>query len=326
MTNSIMDDILTKLGIPLDFEFLLIFASLLWVRILAVVAVVPFLFGKPVPAKMRVGAAMVIMFFLFPLLKPATPPEIANSQIVLFALYMKEAFIGLAIGLAASMIFYGFDAAGRMIDNQRGASLARVLIPQLGEQGSISGQLLFQMAIVLYLVFGGHILFFRALFESYQTIPVFEFPNVAPGLYPMMDFFIVISGQVLVLSVQISAPVIIAILMADIILGLTNRLAPQINVWELGFNIRGFIGILALYFSLTLIAREIYFYVRQSADDAGTVIELMQGSIPEKLKDVETPPGLKNLFVFEPTGEEIEKPSVWDKTIRALKPEEIENQ
>lgn len=320
-----MDEIFKQLGINIDFEFVIVYASLLWVRMLTIAAVIPFLFGRPVPGKMRVGGALIIMFFLYPLLKPAEPPQIVGDHIILLALYMKEAFIGLAIGLAASMIFYGFDAAGRMVDNQRGASLARVLIPQLGEQGSLSGQLLFQMAIVLYLIFGGHLLFFKSLFESYQTIPIFEFPNVAPGLFPMMDFFIILSGQVLVLAVQIAAPVIIAILMADIILGLTNRLAPQINVWELGFNIRGFVGILALFLAFTIIGREIYKYTLGSVKDTNIVIELLQGSIPEELKDVKTPPELKNIFVFEPTGEEIKPPSVWDKTIRSLKAEDQTN-
>lgn len=319
-----MDEIFKQLGININFEFIIVYASLLWMRLLTVVAIVPFLFGRPVPRKMGVGAALVIMCFLFPLLKPAEPPPIMGDHLVVFALYLKEAFVGTCIGLAVSMIFYGFDAAGRMIDNQRGESIARVLIPQLGEQGSISGQILFQMAIVLYLIFGGHILFFKALFNSYEMIPIFEFPRVAPGLFPMMDFFIILSGEVLVLAVQIAAPVIIAILLADIILGLTNRLAPQINVWELGFNIRGVVGVLALFLSFTVIAREIYMYTNKTARNTGTVIELLSGSIPPELKDVQTPPELRNIFVFKPTGEEIGPPSAWDRTIRALTKEEIE--
>lgn len=321
-----MDEIFKRLGITLNFEFIIVYASLLWVRLLAVTSVVPFLFGRPVPRKMRVGAATVIMFFLFPLCKPAGGAAIPSDHLILFALYMKEAFVGLSMGLAVSMLFYGFDAAGRMVDNQRGASLARVLIPQLGQQGSLSGQLLFQMAIVLYLVIGGHLLFFKSLFESYQLIPIFEFPNVAPGLFPMMDFFIVLAGQVITLSIQIAAPVIIAILMADIILGLTNRVAPQINVWQLGFTIRGFIGILALFLSITIIIHQMHIYTKRSAHNTDIVVNLFQGSIPEELKSVETPPELRNVFVFEPTGEEVKHPSIWDKTIRALTPEERESQ
>lgn len=321
-----MEDVYKGLGIGLDFEFVIVYASLLWMRLLMVVTTVPFLFGKPVPRRMAVGAATVIMFFLYPILKPAEgAAAVPTDSLVLLALYMKEVFVGLCIGFAASMIFYGFDAAGRMIDNQRGESLARVLIPQLGEQGSVSGQLLFQMAIVLYLSFGGHLLFLKSLFESYQLIPIFKFPNVGPGLFPMMDFFILLSGKVLVLAVQISAPVIIAILVTDIVLGLTNRLAPQINVWELGFNVRGIIGIIALALSITIIARQMHVYTSETDKNTRTVTELLRGSIPPELQDVETPPELRNIFVFEPTGENVKPPSIWDRTVKALKPEELNN-
>lgn len=318
-----MDEFFRTLGITTDFELVIVYASLLWMRLLTITSIVPFLFGRPVPRTVRVGAAMVLMFFLYPILKPADPSIVPQDSLILMALYLKEVFVGLTIGLTVSMLFYGFDAAGRMIDNQRGASLARVLIPQLGEQGSVTGQLLFQMAIVLYLVLGGHLVFLKSLFESYQLIPIFEFPAVQPGLFPMMDFLIILSGQVLVMAVQIAAPVIISILLADIILGLTNRLAPQINVWELGFNIRGLIGILALFLSLTIIARQMGDYSRQSAKNTNNTIQLLQGSIPEELKGIETPPALKDLFKFKPTGEEVAPPSIWDRTIKALPIEEL---
>lgn len=321
-----MEEIFERLGITLDFEFVIVYLSLIWIRLLAIMSVIPFLFGRPVPRKVAVGSAMVITFFLYPLLKPADPAAVVPaSRLVLFALYLKEAFIGFSIGLSVSFVFYGFEAAGQVIDNQRGASLARVLIPQLGEQGSLSGQFLFQLAVVVYLALGGHIIFLKSLLDSYQLIPIFEFPNIAPGLFPMMDFFIVLAGKVIVMAVQIAAPVIIAILLTDLILGLTNRVAPQINVWELGFNIRGFIGILALWASLILIDRNIYETTGRTARDTDIVIELLQGSIPEEVKHVETPPELRNVFIFEPTGEEIEAPEGIDKTIR-LVPQDGERQ
>ncbi len=192
-------------------------------------------------------------------------------------LYLKEAFVGVLIGFGAALIFYGFEAAGQMIDSQRGMSLARVLIPELGTQSSLSGMFLFQLSIVIFLVIGGHDLFFSAVFGSYQTLPLFEFPHVTPGLLPLMDFFIKLSAQILVLSVQIAAPVIIVILIADIILGVANRIAPQINVWELGFNVKGYLGILALFWAITLIVGQMEhhtllsnIHVQQIIDFLGT--------------------------------------------------------
>ena len=276
-----MPAVLEKLGVHIDFQFAFIFASLVWVRLLAIVAVVQFLFGKPVPMMVRVGSSVILMAFLYPHLVPASPPEIIQHMGALFALYLKEAFIGLTIGLSVAIVFYGFEAAGNMIDNQRGMSIARVLIPELGTMDLISGQFLYLLAVVIYLSLGGHLLFFEAVFGSYQVLPVFELPSIQPGFLPFLDFFARITGHVLIMSLQIAAPVIIAILIADIILGVANRVAPQINVWELGFNVKGYLGILMLFLTFAVMGRvmETEFararrYVRES-------IDLLQSKIPE---------------------------------------------
>lgn len=316
-----MEEIFNKLGINFNFQFSMIFATLIYSRLISAFAVVPFLFGRPVPKKVVIGAAMVIAMFLYPLLKPEITPVIPSDLSFLFVLYLKEIFIGLCIGFAVSMMFFGFDSAGRMIDNQRGASIARVLIPQLGDQGSIMSQLLFQMSIVLYITFGGHVSFLRSFFEGFLIVPVLEFPNVQPGLYPLMIFLIILTGQVLVLSIQIAAPVIIAILIADIVLGITNRLAPQINVWELGFNIRGVIGIIALFLSITVIAHQMERNTMSNNKVSDKVMMLLSGSIPDELKNIEIPAVIKSMFL--PTGEVIEEPSIWDKTLRALPKSEL---
>jgi len=264
-----------RLGINANFSFALIFASLIYVRILTIVMMVPFLFGKPVPRTVRVGAAMVLTAFAYKYLVPANPPPVTEDMIVLAMLYLKEAFVGLLIGFGASLIFYGFEAAGQMIDSQRGMSIARVLIPELGSQSSIMGTFLFQLAIVVYLTIGGHQLFFNAVYGSFQVLPLFEFPKLGGGLMPLMELFMLLSAEILVICVQIAAPVIIAILIADIILGVANRIAPQINVWELGFNVKGYLGILAIFWSITLIVNQMERYTLQAGVNVDRIIELL---------------------------------------------------
>ncbi len=269
-----------KLGINVNFTFTLIFASLIWVRLLTIMTIIPFLFGKTVPKTVRIGASMVMAAFAYKYLIRAEHPPITEDMIVLAALYLKEAFIGMLIGFGAGLIFYGFEAAGQMIDSQRGMSIARLLIPELGTQSSLSGMFLFQLSIVIFLSIGGHDLFLNAVFGSYQILPLFEFPNIDPGLLPLMDFFMKLTAQILVLSVQIAAPVIITILIADIILGVANRIAPQINVWELGFNVKGYLGVLALFWAITLIVGQMEHYTLESSAQMGHLIDLIRGAVP----------------------------------------------
>lgn len=266
-------------------NFNIVYAALLWVRLLGVTATIPFIFGKPVPKNVRVAAAFIFMMFLFPHLKPATIPEIINDPVMVSLLFVKEALIGLVIGLGASMVLYGFDGAGRMIDNQRGMSLARILIPQLNEMGSVTGQFMFQLAIVIFLIVGGHRQFFDALFQSYVTLPIFEVPDIQASFWPMMKLFMIMTGQVIVLSVQIAAPVILTILMADIILAVANRIAPQINVWELGFNVKGYLGILMLFISITMVVKQMGKQSLLAEQQNRWVIEMFQGKVPEPLRE-----------------------------------------
>lgn len=261
----------------MNLTYVLILASLIWVRMLAIVSLIPFLFGKPVPRSVRVGGAAILAAFAYRYLVTADQPPLPDDMIFIAVLYLKETFIGLMIGFAASLIFYGFEAAGQMIDSQRGMSIARILIPELGTESSLTGRLLFQLSIVTYLTIGGHHLFLNAVYSSYQILPIFEFPNIHPGLLPLMDFFMILTGQIIVLSVQIAAPVIIAILIADIILGVANRIAPQINVWELGFNVKGYLGILALFWAITLIVSQMENYTSLSGKHLNQVIDLLRG-------------------------------------------------
>ena len=275
-----MEEYIQRLGININFPFALIMAALIWSRVLSALVVIPFLFAKPVSRLVRVGFSIILTIYLYPLLvtKEISPVELGYMK--LMALFMKEILFGLSIGFAASMMFYGFEAAGQMIDNQRGVSIARILIPELGEQSSISGQFLFQLFVVCFLALGGQRFFFKAFTESYVALPLLSFPQSLEGIWPLLDLFMKMTGKILFISVQIAAPVVIAILVVDIILGVANRFAPQINVWELGFNVRGFVGILILFLSLSFISRQIRFYTEENNKNIWNVVEYLKPKPP----------------------------------------------
>ncbi len=273
-------EILTKIGVDLDVSFTFIFITLIWVRTLAMGATIPFLLGKPVPRYVLVGATMVLAVFVHVNMVPDSPPPLEHNLISLIVLYMKEVFYGLAIGFSVSVLFYGLQSAGQMIDNQRGVSIARVLIPQLGGQASISANFLFQLALVLYLTVGGHLLFFETFFKSFITLPILEFPVSGPGLFALIDFFIRITAEVIVIAIKLAAPVIIAIFLADIILGIANRVSPQINVWMLGFTVKGYIGVVLMFLSITVICDQIIKYSQKSNVNADKTIIYLENKEP----------------------------------------------
>jgi flagellar biosynthesis protein FliR len=251
-----MNDALRVLGVNVDWTFLFNVGTLILIRFAMLTAVLPFLVGKPVPGMIRLGFSLVMTIFLFPYLAPEDHSVVPTAPMMLFLLYFKEAFYGLAIGIAASIVFHAFEGAGGIVDNQRGAAQARLLIPQLGEQGSLFGTLNFQLGIVIFLTLHGHLYFLKALIESYQVLPLFSLPQQKIDMLAMADEFIKNTGGVLVTALQLTAPILISIFVTDVVLGIMSKSAPAINVYELGFAIRGVLGVFIYFLSLGLVATQ----------------------------------------------------------------------
>ena len=85
---------------------------------------------------------------------------------------------------------------------------------------------------------------------------IFSVPHFQLGDGSFLDLFIRLSADVLVLAARLSAPVIIAILLADVVLGIANKVAPSINVFELGFSIKGVTGVLVVYIAIMILYDE----------------------------------------------------------------------
>lgn len=261
-------------GVP-DWSFLISFSGLIMTRIVVMAAIIPFLVGKPVPTMIRTGFAVAMTIFLYPFLAPENKAGIPTAPVLTLVLYMKEMFYGLAIGLAASLMFYAFEAAGAMVDNQRGAAQARLLIPALAAESSIFGNFNYLFGISIFLSMGGHLLFLKALMQSYEVLPILEFPHSSLNVMSMLDEFMRTSGYILVLALQLTAPILITIFIADVVMAVMNKAAPAIHVWELGFILRGVLGVLMYFFASGLISEQMAKYSFQMVDQVKKVIELL---------------------------------------------------
>lgn len=251
-----MNPVFHSLGLHVDWDFGFVFSTLIMMRLGMVTATMPFLTGKPVPGSIRLGFTIVMLIFLYPHLAPADHALLPKAPMFILLLYMKEAFYGLSIGIASSIVFHAFEAAGSMVDNQRGAAQARLLIPQLGEQSSLFGNFTYLLGIVLFLSLGGHLLFLKAVIESYDLLPVLALPSARPDFLAMSEEFITLTGTVLLLALRLTAPVLICIFIVDVVLGIMSKTAPAINVWELGFGVKGVLGVVIFFLAIGIMTGE----------------------------------------------------------------------
>lgn len=264
---------LEQMGINVDlFRFLLI-GGLIFTRMLVITMVVPFMGGRAVPGRVRIAMCVALTFFFYTPVASYAPAHMPEATSLLFILFLKEMLFGFLVGITATMVFYGIQAAGNMIDNQRQLANARIFNPGIGAQASLFGVFYFQLAIVTFLTIGGHRLFIQAIGHSFEAVPVLSFPNIGKGMDPLLTILIRLAADTLVISLQLSAPVLIAIFMADLILGLTNRVAPMINVFEMGFNIKGFLGVALVYLGFPLIFNQMKVLFLSTLESTRQVIE-----------------------------------------------------
>ncbi|MGH9720760.1 MAG: flagellar biosynthetic protein FliR [Bryobacteraceae bacterium] len=248
--------ILTALGIRTDVATFLAWYGLAFARVTSAIALAPFLGGGAVPARVKAGLGAVITAILF---MHVTPPESSRAISPLFfaALLVKEAMIGLTIGILAQFVFYAVQMAGSLIDTQRGMSQMTFFAPQLPGNVSSLGQLKFQAALVLFVTIDGHLLFIRALGDSFRPLPLMEFPKFQAGFVASAEQAARLSADALLIAMQLAAPALLALFLVDVAAGAVGKVASQINVHNESQPVKSLAGLAVLLLAIALIMTQL---------------------------------------------------------------------
>ncbi|KIL44901.1 flagellar biosynthesis protein FliR [Jeotgalibacillus soli] len=170
------------------------------------------------------------------------PFEIDGQYILLI---IKEAIVGLFIGLIAYIVLSAIQIAGGLIDFQMGFAMANVIDPQTGAQSPLMGQYLYTIALLLLLYFDGHHLILDGIFYSYQYAPMDQL-SLGFGEPGAAEFVIKAFAAAFVIAFQIAAPVVATLFLVDVALGIVARTAPQFNIFVIGFPIKIIVAFIIL--------------------------------------------------------------------------------
>lgn len=262
--DSVLASELGALISKFSFQQIILAGGLLAARILGMIWLAPFLGGKLVPSQVKVGIALVLGVAVFPfVVNIETLNMIFDPNASPFPLAMrmigyvsKEVFIGVVLGFIILTIWYGAEMLGRFVDTARGSSMGSALVPQMASQASTLGSLYYQLMLVIFLALDGHLIFIDYFSKSFMLIPIHSVPRFDVGMWPFFDMIIRITSRLFLSAIMLSAPVIIAIFVTDVCMGLFNKVAPQINVLFLMMPFKAVLGILFSMFALTLLIRE----------------------------------------------------------------------
>lgn len=217
-------------------------------RLLPIIALSPFFGSKILPHPVKVTFAIsLFVIFLPQLLQVTETPLDFNLKLVFYL--AKEVVIGLFMGMIISVPFIIVQNVGMIIDHQRGSASLLVNDPTIQNQSSPLGTLFNMVLIVLFFQIDGPFYFIDAIIKSYEVIPPDRFLSsqfFSQGS-PFWDLQIKLFNMVMVISIQLCAPALIAILMTDVFLGIANRLAQQVQITFLGMPLKSLLAILVLF-------------------------------------------------------------------------------
>ncbi len=247
---------LASLGITGDPRRLVMTFGLLFARVAPVISLVPFLGGRAVPTRIKTGLALVIALILVPALTPSGMRTLPDAP-AFVALLVKEAAIGLLLGVVAQFPFYALQMAGTIIDTQRGLNQISYLAPQMAGHTSAFGSLVFQSALTLFLIFGGHLRFLRHLAETFATLPIWSFPAVTGGLAAVAEELIRLTAHGLLIALQLAAPAVIAVFLVDVAFACLGKAAPRWQISGESQTAKSLTGLGLLLLSIAFLTGEV---------------------------------------------------------------------
>lgn len=233
--------------------FLLIFC-----RITAFFVVSPIFSFRNMPNSFKVGLAVFVSALVLGV-NGNQESLVLNGPY--FLLILKEILIGLLLGFTAYLFFTVVQVAGSFIDIQIGFGIVNVIDPMTGAQSPVMGNFKFFIAMLIFLGINGHHFLLLGLMNSYKWVPIDSglFARIADG--GVSNFLIDSFAHMFYLAFQMAAPLIVALFLVDVALGVLARTVPQFNVFVVGLPIKiavGFLILLLIVPSFLVLFRELF--------------------------------------------------------------------
>ena len=229
----------------LTFEYYL----LVLVRIASFVAVAPFFGLSSVPTRVKAGFSAVVAI----LIAQAMPGQVTYDGMLEYGIIVaKEALTGLFIGMAANCCTYIIGFAGQLMDMQIGLSMAQEYNPLTRTEESVTGNLYYYSIMLLLLISDLYHYIIKAIADTYTLIPVnaqvFQWEYLVNGMVRFIT-------DMLVIGFRITLPVFACCMIMNCILGIMAKVAPQMNMFSVGIQLKIFAGFAVLIVTVFLLPR-----------------------------------------------------------------------
>jgi flagellar biosynthetic protein FliR len=224
-------------------------SPILWpfLRILAVFTAAPVLSSRAFPMRAKIGLAFFVAFAA----QPSLPNDVVISITGPDALgaVVQQVGVGLAIGFTVRLVFAAFELAGQVVGFQMGLGFAAFFDPSSSAQSSAMGRFYANLAALLFVVLNGHLLLIMAVVHSFSAFPLNQ--NFLQAAATMQLH--TLGAKLFSSAFWISLPVVAMLMFANLALGIVSRVAPQMNIYAIGFPVTLLVGLLGVAATLPML-------------------------------------------------------------------------
>jgi len=226
-------------------------------RVSIVMFMLPVFSTNNIPMQVKGAITIVFSLGVWPHLTlqaaamPAHPFDVA-------LMLLGEVVLGLVLGMAVNFLFMGIQAGGELLGFQMGFTMINFADPLTGNQTGATAFFLWMVSLLVFLSLDGHLYMIKAFAASFNLIPpggLFIGPVVLRQVLEM-------AGQMFVLALQIAAPVMVALFLVEVSLGLMARTSPQIPIMEFGFPVKIAVGFFFLGLLMVIMSDRIASFVQ----------------------------------------------------------------
>ena len=218
-------------------------------RTSGLVATAPVFNALGLPRQVLAFLAVALALVVTPVYINTSMPPVGD-----FATYahmlVNEVAVGVLLGLGMNILFTGIQVAGQIVSQMSGLSLADVFNPSFDESISVFSQLFYFLTLAVFVAIGGHRMLIDALLGTFAWAP----PGQAMIGESFLSALTELMTQSFVLGIRASAPLLVALFLSTIVLGLVSRTLPQLNIIVIGFGLNSFLTLGMMMISLGAVA------------------------------------------------------------------------
>ncbi len=231
-------------------------------RVSSLFMIAPIFSSPLIPKRVKIGFIFITSLVLF-LPMWASPFVAIPWEIPIVIAIMKEAIIGLLLGLTVAAIFSALDMAGEMLSLEMGLGIARVLNPATATQTQLLSQFLNTLGLLLFFAMNGHHWFLEGLAMSFKGIPPGTWIDLKGSVQQLVHSF----SEIFIYAARISLPPLILLFLSSVSMALLSKTVPQLNILDLGFPMRiitGFAAFVVLLPYMVPVIKNLFYYSRSA--------------------------------------------------------------